>query len=156
MSSKEEKSWVLGNEDNEVIRFINRFYDINNNSLDDQEVLRRQFRAGYCYYFAVMLKTAFNRGEICWCAPFGHMCWVDTDGTPYDCEGVYDGEAVYLIPEHYLGESIKDFMHTDEVYDVSRDEVMNTINKYRADRSISDDTDAIKYIEEHLLPKHDV
>ncbi|MBR1987903.1 MAG: hypothetical protein IKA36_02565, partial [Clostridia bacterium] len=141
MSGKKEKSWVSGNEDNEVIRFINRFYDINNNSLDDQEVLRRQFRAGYCYYFAVMLKTAFNRGEICWCAPFGHMCWVDTDGTPYDCEGVYDGEAVYLIPEHYLGESIKDFMHTDEVYDISRDEVMNTINKYRADRSISDDTD---------------
>lgn len=151
MSSKEEKSWVSSNEDNEVIRFINRFYDINNNSLDDQEVLRRQFRAGYCYYFAVILKTAFNRGEICWCAPFAHMCWVDTDGTPYDCEGVYDGEAVYLIPEHYLGDTIKNFLHTDDTCNTSKEDILNIIKQYRIDKSMSEDDDVLKYINDVFL-----
>lgn len=151
MSSKEEKSWVSSNEDNEVIRFINRFYDINNNSLDDQEVLRRQFRAGYCYYFAVMLKTAFKRGEVCWCAPFAHMCWVDVDGTPYDCEGEYTGEAVYLIPEHYLGDNIKNFLHTDDTCNTSKEDILNIIKQYRIDKSISEDDGVLKYINDVFL-----
>lgn len=138
--------------ENEVLSFIEKFYCRGDNDDICKEVLRRQFRNGYCYYFAIILKTAFKRGEVCWCAPFGHMCWVDVDGTPYDCEGEYTGEALYLIPEHYLGDAIKDFMHIDETYNVSRDEIIDIINKYRIDKSISDDV--VEYMTEHLLPRN--
>lgn len=115
---------------NEVIRFIDRFYNNVGENLDNQEVLRHQFRNGYCYYFAVILKTAFGRGEVCWCAPFGHFCWVDTDGLPYDCEGFYYGEADYLIPERFLGEALNDFLHTDTVFNASLEDINNIIQKY--------------------------
>ena len=54
--------------DKDVISFIEGF-------LGDHEIIWQTFTAGYCYYFAVMLKDAFQRGEICWCAPYGHICW---------------------------------------------------------------------------------
>ena len=143
-------------ENNEVISFIEKIYCRGGDNDDMcKEVLRRQFRAGYCYYFAHMLKIAFNRGEVCWCAPFGHMCWVDVDGTPYDCEGEYTGEAVYLIPEHYLGDAIKDFKHIDETYDTSYDVMLDIINRYRIDEDISNDIDMIEYMEKHLFPRNE-
>ena len=116
--------------DNEVLRFITRFYSNVGSNSDNQEILRQQFRGGYCYYFAHMLKLAFSRGEVCWCAPFGHFCWVDTDRKPYDCEGYYYGEADYLIPEHYLGEALNDFLHTDKVFNASEEDINNIIKKY--------------------------
>lgn len=75
------------------------------------EAIRSTFRAGYCYYFAHMLKLAFDRGCVCWTAPFSHIVWVDTDGIPYDIEGVYAGEADYFIPEDYIQDSIWTFKH---------------------------------------------
>lgn len=68
------------------------------------------FRCGYCFYFAHMLKIAFPDGEVCWCAPYGHIVFVK-DNIPYDIEGVYNGEAEYFIPEIYLVDCIKDFLH---------------------------------------------
>ena len=53
--------------DKQVLSFINDFRE-------DDKSIRQKFCAGYCYYFAVMLKDAFHRGEICWCAPLGHIC----------------------------------------------------------------------------------
>ena len=41
---------------------------------DAEEVIRHQFRAGYCYYFAHMLELAYPGGEVCLCYPFGH--WI--------------------------------------------------------------------------------
>ena len=35
------------------------------------------FTNGFCYYFAVILKDAFNRGEICWHKNYGHIVWRD-------------------------------------------------------------------------------
>ena len=119
---------------NEVTRFIDRFYENVGQDYDKQEVLRYQFRNGYCYYFAVMLKAAFSRGEVCWAAPFGHFCWVDDDGTPYDCEGVYYGEAEHFIPEHYLGDAINDFLHTDKVFNASKDDIQSIINKFKGEK----------------------
>ena len=96
----------------DVLTFIYEFGYSQGMSEESYEVLRSTFRAGYCYYFAHMLKLAFGRGECCIAAPFGHMVWVDDDDKiPYDVEGVYDGEAVYFIPEFYLGKDIEDFMH---------------------------------------------
>lgn len=115
---------------NEVIRFIDRFYNNIGDDPDKQETLRYQFRNGYCYYFAVMLKTAFGRGEVCWCAPFGHFCWVDIDGLPYDCEGFYYGEADYLIPEQFLGEALNDFLHTDNAFNASIEDINKIIENY--------------------------
>lgn len=105
-----EDQYKTGNK--QVLNFIEEFmsyYD----DYNKQEDIRMLFRAGYCYQFAAMLKHTFNRGEIVWCAPFGHICWQDTDGNVYDIEGIYEGEAFYFIPESYLGEHIKTFKHAD-------------------------------------------
>lgn len=113
LSFEELNQW----DKNPVLIFINKFYNHNGNSEEAQEILRRQFHAGYCYYFAHILKTAFNRGEVCWCSGLGHMVWVDTDGTPYDIEGINNSECEYYIPEKYLGDYIEDFKHIkDEGY----------------------------------------
>lgn len=66
------------------------------------EYLRTQFRSGYCWHFAHILLDTFERGSVVWTAPFGHVCWEDTDGTVYDIEGEYHGEAYYFIPEDFI------------------------------------------------------
>ena len=85
--------------DKDVISFIEGF-------LGDHEIIWQTFTAGYCYYFAVMLKDAFQRGEICWCAPYGHICWVDDNGVPYDISGVCDSECDFYIPVRYIPEGL--------------------------------------------------
>lgn len=101
-----------------VLQFIANFlyHGVPDVSLDDSsESVRSTFRAGYCYYFAVMLQNAFNRGEICWAAPLGHIVWVDTNGVPYDVEGVNNSECDYYIPISYLRAAINDFKHVPGV-----------------------------------------
>ena len=94
----------------EVIAFIDKFLG-HQRDVDKAEVLRLQFAAGYCWYFAHMLQLAFNRGGVFWAAPFGHFVWVDTDGVAYDIQGVYVGEAEAYIPESFLGDCLYDFKH---------------------------------------------
>ena len=73
------------------------------------------FAAGYCYYFAVMLKTAFNRGEVVWHKGFGHIVWLDVDDIAYDIGGVfYDYGADDLVPLTELGSDIEFFKHIKE------------------------------------------
>lgn len=107
--------------------FINDFMGGYLSDYRNQECLREKFRCGYCYYFAHMLKTAFGRGTVCWAAPYGHFVWVD-EGTDkyetdydkirtYDIEGKYNPKehgVLYLIPEEFLNEHIKDFLHTPD------------------------------------------
>ena len=97
--------------DEEVIEFIaDILYDGRN--IDD--AVRSFFRAGYCYYFASMLKAAFDRGELYLAFPFGHIVWQDVDGWAYDVEGPYvpeEHECEALIPISYLGDLAYDFMH---------------------------------------------
>ena len=119
----------------EVLRFIADFlyHGVLKIELKDSaESIRSTFRAGYCYYFALMLNKAFGRGCLCWTAPFSHIVWMDTDGTPYDIEGVHSGENEYYIPIEYLGESIQSFMHVPgaKVYVRDTDEI---INEYKED-----------------------
>ena len=87
--------------DNEVCGFIK-------NMVHNEEI-RKLFMDGYCYHFANILKTTFDRGEVCICFPFGHFVWVDTDGTPYDAESVHTGDQKAYIPEKFLGDCIYDF-----------------------------------------------
>lgn len=115
----------------DVLTFIAEFLGCHGTDTSNVEHLRATFHAGYCYYFAVILKTAFQRGEICWAAPFGHMVWQDIDGMVYDIEGVYDGEAEYFIPYQMIGNGICDFMHVPGLeYNMSQEELDSIIKKY--------------------------
>lgn len=101
------------------------------------EVIRSTFRAGYCYHFALMLKHTFKRGEVCWAAPFGHFVWVDTNGVPYDVEGINFGEQIYNIPESYLGDMINDFTHIPgNMHNTTEDEIIAVIRKYEDDNDL--------------------
>lgn len=48
--------------DEEVLRFIYDF-SVKQGYGEAEDVLYQQFASGYCYYFACMLKAAFNRGK---------------------------------------------------------------------------------------------
>lgn len=81
--------------DETIIRFIYNFrYFCGKEGVD---CVQNIFRNGYCYYFALMLKDAFKKGEMCLASPFGHIVYVQ-DGIPYDIDGVYDGEAIEFVP----------------------------------------------------------
>lgn len=112
--------------DTNVLKFIWDFAF--HEGSDAYETIRHTFRAGYCYYFACMLRIAFQRGEVCWAAPFSHCVWLDDDGTPYDIEGIYFGEAEHFIPITWLGKDIESFKHvpnqTHRSTEESRDEII--------------------------------
>lgn len=92
------------------------------------------YRAGWCYYFATILKTAFGRGKVCWMAPFSHVAWEDTDGTVYDVEGIYVGEAFYAIPEEYCGLHMLGFLHSpaypEKNHYSSKEELIGIVKSY--------------------------
>lgn len=118
--------------DKQVLGFIFGFCTHAGTGHVQYEMIRSTFRAGYCYYFANMLKLAFNRGMVCWCAPYGHFCWVDENNIPYDIEGVYDNCDTELIPAEMLGDMIKDFFHVPGViYDAKRSEIEAVMCKWR-------------------------
>lgn len=135
----ETKSWEP--EANEtVLGFIYDFVWRKAASEEEYEMIRSLFMDGYCYYFATMLKTAFNRGEICWCAPFGHFVWVDDNGVPYDIEGVSTAEAEYYIPEEYVAEGLDDFKHVPgKSFGATKAYIGKAIERYKKDRGISDE-----------------
>lgn len=118
----------------EVIKFIEKFIKCTNNEHAD-EIFKIQFTSGYCYYFATILKAAFKRGEVCWCAPYGHFVWLDTDDTPYDIYGISIDEAEYYIPVRYLGDCLDDFLHAGKVHNTSKVEIRNIIDKYLHDKN---------------------
>ena len=98
--------------DPDVIEFISNI-NYHSGTLG-AETIHDLFRAGYCYWFAHMLMSAFNRGHLCLTYPLGHIVWEDVDGKAYDIEGVYrleDTECEMLIPVKFLGGIVFDFMH---------------------------------------------
>lgn len=118
-------------QENEVIYFINKFINHSEN-INDHEFIYNQFRRGYCYYFAHMLKEAFNRGKVCWCAPLGHIVWVDDDGIPYDIDGINYSEVIAYIPIEYLGEYVDDFKHIQNprTNGITKKEIIEICKKY--------------------------
>jgi len=98
----------------QVITFIDNFVTHMGKFNDEcMGTITSHFRSGYCWHFAHMLKDVFERGEVCWAAPFGHFVWVDEDNIPYDIEGEYFGEAFYFIPESYVVRYLPGFKHLD-------------------------------------------
>lgn len=135
----ETRSWEA-NADETVLGFIYDFVWKKAASEEEYEMIRSLFMDGYCYYFATMLKTAFSRGEICWCAPFGHFVWMDENGVPYDIEGVSTAEAEYYIPERYVAEGLDDFKHVPgKSFGATKAYIGKAIECYKKDRGISDE-----------------
>ena len=125
----------------EVLEFIDNF---KNHSGIPYEI-ERLFRSGYCYYFAYILKNAFNRGEVCWCAPLGHIVWMDTDGVPYDIEGINNSECLEYIPIKYMGDAINDFKRTDKSFNASENDIIQIIKNYYEDINKTFDKNDLKY-----------
>lgn len=102
--------------DENVLNFIDKFA-LSKGADAYNNIIQPLFRSGYCYYFAIMLKDAFNdEGELCLCCPYGHIVWM-YKGVPYDIEGVYNGEAELFVPLRFLSTvDIMSFKHvlTDE------------------------------------------
>ena len=121
-----ERSFYMINGNKDVMDFIKGFYDrLGKNTEDDKKSIRNQFMVGYCYYFAHILRTAFNRGDVCWVVGDSHIVWVDTDGIAYDADGVfnkYNGSIndfynKSLIPENIITPYMKTFKHVpSDVY----------------------------------------
>lgn len=132
--SKQQK--VHPEADEKVLRFIYDIFHCHGSDSSNLEHLRLTFRAGYCYYFAVILNTAFGMGreDVYLTAPYGHFVWIDPKNKiPYDVEGVYDGECECFIPEHELRKNgmINDFLHVSEKsYGAKKDEIEKLMRKY--------------------------
>ena len=130
----------------QVIYFI---ADILYHNISGCEVVRSLFHDGYCLYFAEMLKTAFNRGTVCWAAPFGHFVWKDDNDVCYDIEGVTISEADYFIPISFLGRAIDDFRHVRGVYyNASQDDINEIIDRYKKSLLYTNTYKDIVYITE--------
>ena len=124
--------------DPKVLKFIDEFINCSTQNEEEREVICKTFTNGYCYYFAVMLKEAFGRGAVCWAAPHSHMAWVDTNGCPYDIEGVCATETDYFIPVHYMGHHLQGFMHVDpdEPFYMDTVDMVNIMRAYEDDMGL--------------------
>lgn len=121
--------------DRSVLRFINTFVNKQSEyNKDSADIITNQFMNGYCYYFAEMLKVAFNRGKICWVAPHGHMVWMDINGVPYDICGINKDTCEEYIPISYIPKALSDFKHVGKYFDASEEYIDNAIKRYREDK----------------------
>lgn len=66
------------------------------------EGIRKTFRAGYCYLFAIMLKEIHNgSGRICMTLPESHCVYEQDTGKYYDIEGEWkpnENEFIEVVP----------------------------------------------------------
>jgi hypothetical protein len=113
----------------QILYFIANF--LYHCGVDADEIIREQFRAGYCLHFAMILEKMFPGGEICWCAPYGHMVYMH-DGIPYDIEGINTSDCDYYIPISFIKDGIKDFMHVPGVaFNASEEYIKDAIERYK-------------------------
>lgn len=125
--------------DEKVLTFIGNITGYHYPNSQKQDSIYELFASGYCYYFALMLKDAFQRGEVCWCAPHGHICWVDDNGHPYDIHGSCDSECDYFIPILYIQDGLADFKHVPgKVFDASEEYIQDALQKFEKDLRISE------------------
>lgn len=68
--------------DIDVIRFISQY-----NNADDFQKGIEPYRGKYSYHFAMLLKSVFNRGKICYSTKREKFVWTDEDGLHYDITG---------------------------------------------------------------------
>lgn len=126
------------------IRVVDEFIEVFFNHPvhpDGDSVIHYQFRSGYCWHFAHMLKTVFgDRGVVCWTAPLGHFVWYDTKtNTCFDIEGIYnflEHDVECLIPETYLTDDhLNNFKHVKSwnTHYTDTEEENQIIQRYKKD-----------------------
>ena len=132
----------------EVIEFITKFKF--KNGPDGVKYVEDTFGNGYCYYFALMLKEAFQRGELKWHRNHSHIVWMDINGISYDIYGPFkdynDGDLVSIS---VLGELIKDFKHIPYTIYFSED-FEKEADKYNISSSY-----LVKKIYMNIIPKEE-
>lgn len=126
----DNKPYTKDDIDGEVMSFINDFIIFQGK--EKSEVLRTQFMCGYCYHFAKILQSVFKRGTCCICAPYGHVVWQDENGVAYDLDGVYYGDAEYLISEEFAGDLILDFVRRPNCnHNTTKEEIEDLMKRYK-------------------------
>jgi hypothetical protein len=96
------------------------------------------FMSGYCYYFALMLKDAFGRGELCYLWDEGHIVWKDENGIAYDYDGGFVTKENLLVPIRYFGDGMYDFRHIPgKSCNASREFIDKCYEKFLQDRENS-------------------
>lgn len=110
-----------------VIKFIDEITNFPDRDGESGEQIDHLFSAGYCYYFASMLKTAFG-GQLCWAQDRGHIVWADIQegctfdelqkACAYDISGIFDDYEV-LWPVSYLGDAVVDYLHNEQVFHIN-------------------------------------
>lgn len=113
----------------DVIKFIDTVSSFPDRDGKVSDNIDHLFCAGYCYYYANILKLAFG-GKVCWAQDRGHIVWVDcaSDSTfkdlqqsvAYDITGVFE-DYEYLFPIEYLSNAISDYKHTGETFHLNQD-----------------------------------
>ena len=86
------------------------------------EIIIKLFKEGYCYYFANMLKDAFE-GEIYWNKKDEHIIWKDNNSnTYYDIEGVVSKlKKEDIINISFLGDDLESFRHRGKDFDILKE-----------------------------------
>lgn len=127
----EETKNIEANADEQVLKFIFDFVNLQGTP-ESVKAIYNQFESGYCYYFAVMLQAAFNRGTVCWHRNYSHIVWKDCNEVAYDVGGVfYDYNKGDLLPvEESLGELLTDFKHNGEEVKIENTKFVNWAKHY--------------------------
>lgn len=119
-----------------IKEFIEDFLTRQNNYITTdnnhaEEIIRHQFRAGYCYYFAKMLQIAYPNGRVCLAYPFGHFVY-EYENKYYDIEGENKGDDVeYFIPESFIpANMLGDFLHNGTEHNTSKEELNELKEKW--------------------------
>lgn len=118
---------------NEVINFIETFLGGQYATVHDRQLLQQKFEKGYCYYFAKMLETAFNRGKVCWVAPLYHFVWQDVDGQCYDVNGLFNAKqqhVYYFVPETFAQPILSEYKHVCSTSGASKQQMVKIIKQY--------------------------
>ena len=100
---------------NDVLYFIQEFlFNLYSDDLPNdtgQTILKQQFTNGYCWHFANILQTTFNRGTINIIMPeANHIIWTDIDDISYDITGVVKIDSI-LVPTNFLQKCYPQFLN---------------------------------------------
>ena len=111
--SHQKKTYPNASDD--VLRFIQGFlFTLYSDELPvdtGKTVLQQQFTNGYCWHFANILKSTFQRGTINVMFPdANHIVWTDNDGLSYDINGVVNNTLI-LVPTNFLENSFPEFLN---------------------------------------------
>lgn len=99
-------------------------------------ILALQFKGGFCFQFAHMMKASLRRGQVVWLCPFSHWGWQDENGNVYDLCGFIKPKCyMYAIPEDMIldNEVLWTYLHTkhyDSYNQPTEEQYMEVVERY--------------------------